>query len=262
MNNQTDNLTKYGQSFQTKVLSALLTDGKFLDSLSDIISADYFESDTNKWIAQEIINYHNDYGRCATLDYFKAQTDKIKDGTLKFGVIEKLRSVYSQVGVVDMDFIKDEFRSFCINQNLKSVILKSVDLLEAGNYDRIKVLVDNAMNVGVELDLGHDYLQDFDERAKDEDRAVVPTKWDVINDLMDGGLGPGELGVVVAPSGVGKTWILTALGAEAVRLGLNVVHYSMELSEHYVGARYDTVFTQIPSSDLKDKVDIVILTPA
>jgi replicative DNA helicase len=74
---------------------------------------------------------------------------------------------------------------------------------------------------------------------------------------MDGGLGPGELGVVVAPSGVGKTWILTAIGAEAVRQGLSVVHYTMELSEHYVGARYDTVFTGIPSAELKDKKDEV-----
>ena len=74
---------------------------------------------------------------------------------------------------------------------------------------------------------------------------------------MDGGLGPGELGVVVAPSGVGKTWILTALGASAVRQGLSVVHYTMELSENYVGQRYDTVFTKIPSAELKDKKDEV-----
>ena len=92
---------------------------------------------------------------------------------------------------------------------------------------------------------------------EDLNRSTVPTNWKPINDLMDGGLGPGELGVIVAPSGVGKTWILTAIGAEAVRKGLSVVHYSMELSEHYVGARYDTVFTQIPSTDLKEKKEEV-----
>ena len=63
--------------------------------------------------------------------------------------------------------------------------------------------------------------------------------------------------ILLAPSGVGKTWILTALGASAVRQGLSVVHYSMELSEHYVGARYDTVFSHIPSADIKEKRDIV-----
>ena len=96
------------------------------------------------------------------------------------------------------------------------------------------------MKVGTETDLGHDYKIDFDERASELKRSTVPTNWKPINDLMDGGLGPGELGVIVAPSGVGKTWILTAIGADAVRRGLSVVHYSMELSEHYVGARYDT----------------------
>jgi replicative DNA helicase len=75
---------------------------------------------------------------------------------------------------------------------------------------------------------------------------------------MDGGLGPGELGVIVAPSGVGKTWVLCALGAAAVKAGMNVVHYSLELSEHYVGQRYDTVFTQIPSGDLKNRKEDVL----
>ena len=101
------------------------------------------------------------------------------------------------------------------------------------------------------------YKGDYYGAMEDLNRSTVATNWKPINDLMDGGLGPGELGVVVAPSGVGKTWILTAIGAEAVRRGLSVVHYTMELSEHYVGARYDTVFTQIPSTDLKDKKDQV-----
>jgi replicative DNA helicase len=113
------------------------------------------------------------------------------------------------------------------------------------------------MKVGVETDLGTDYILDYEERTKDESRSTVPTDWEPINDLMDGGLGPGELGVVVAPSGVGKTWVLCALGAAAVRKGLTVVHYSMELSEKYVGNRYDTVFTGIPSSELVDNRDKV-----
>jgi hypothetical protein len=74
---------------------------------------------------------------------------------------------------------------------------------------------------------------------------------------MSGGLGPGALGVVVAPSGVGKTWFLCALGAAAVKVGKTVVHYSMELSEKYVGSRYDTIFTNIPSNELGEKSDEV-----
>ena len=252
-----DTLSKYGQSFQSKVISALLTDTKFLDTIGEITTPKFFENDANKWIISEILEYHNEYRKSPTLDVFKAQLSKVDNPILKKTVVDQLKHIHTQIGNVDLEYIKGEFKDFCINQNLKGVILQSVDLLQAGSYDRIKDLVDAAMKVGNETDLGMDYVLDYDERMLDLKRSTVPTRWDPINDLMDGGLGPGELGVVVAPSGVGKTWILTAIGAEAVRQGLSVVHYSMELSEHYVGARYDTVFTQIPSTDLRDKQEEV-----
>jgi len=257
MSEQIDTLSKYGQSFQSKVVSALLTDNKFLDTIGEITTAKFFENDANKWIISEILEYHNEFRKPPTLDVFKSQLSKVDNDILKKTVVDQLKHVYTQVGNVDLDYIKKEYREFCINQNLKGVILRSVDLLKAGSYDRIKDLVDNAMKVGNETNMGMDYIEDFDARTEDLKRTTVPTKWESLNDLMDGGLGPGELGVVVAPSGVGKTWILTALGAEAVRKGLSVVHYTMELSEHYVGARYDTVFTGIPSADLKEKKDEV-----
>ena len=252
-----DNLAKYGQSFQSKVVSALLSDEKFLDTISEIVTPKFFESDANKWIVSEILSYHTEYRKAPSLDVFKVRISKLENKGLETTIVDQLRHIYTQVCNTDSDYIKNEFSSFCKNQNLKQVILQSVDLLKAGNFDKIKDLVDKAMKVGVENDLGHDYILDYEDRATDVKRDTVPTDWKPITDLMDGGLGPGELGVVVAPSGVGKTWILTALGAAAVKQGLSVVHYTMELSEHYVGARYDTVFSHIPSADLKERRDEV-----
>jgi replicative DNA helicase len=253
-----DTLSKYGQSFQTKVLSSLITDVRMLDTLSEIIHPKFFESEANKWIAEEITSYYDEFKKSPTLDVFKVEVSKLDDKGFQKSIVEQLKSVFTQVGDSDLEYVKKEFSSFCINQNLKNAIVQSVDLLKAGNYDRIKDLVDKAMKVGVDSDMGHDYLLDFEERTTDIDRNTVSTGWDCINELMDGGLGPGELGVAVAPSGVGKTWVLCALGAAAVKAGLNVVHYSLELSEHYVGQRYDTVFTQIPSADVKDKKEVVL----
>ena len=252
-----DTLSKFGTSFQLKVISALLTDYKLMDSLSDVIHTKFFESEAHKWIVDEIREYHIQYKKPPTLDVFKVELEKHPNPSLKKTIVEQLRTVYTQIGKEDLEYVKAEFSNFCINQNLKQAIVQSVDLLKAGSYDKIKELIDKASKVGVESDLGHDYLTDFLIRTEEVDRDTVPTNWECINELMSGGLGPGELGVVVAPSGVGKTWVLCALGAAAVRAGLNVVHYSLELSEHYVGQRYDTVFTGIPSSDIKEKKDEV-----
>ena len=253
-----DTLSKFGQSFQSKVISSLLVDLKMLDTLNEIIHTKFFESEANKWIVEEIKDYYNQYKTQPTLDVFKVQLEKLENPSLKKQVVEQLRVAYTQIGNADLQYVKDEFSSFCRNQNLKNVIVQSVDLLKNGNYDRIKELVDAAMKVGIETDLGHEYIEDYIQRTEEIDRKTVATDWSCVNELMDGGLGPGELGVIVAPSGVGKTWVLCTLGAAAVRAGKSVVHYTLELSEKYVGKRYDTVFTQISSADLKDSKDEVL----
>ena len=253
-----DTLSKYGQSFQTKVISALLTDEKMMDTLSDVIHKKFFESEANKWIVEEITTHHKEYNKVPSLDVFKVQVSKLDNQALQKTIVAQLKEVYGQIGNTDLEYIKDEFTSFCINQNLKNVIVQSIDLLKSGNYDKIKELVDKAMKVGVDSDLGMDYLTDFDKRYDETKRETVGTDWECINELMNGGLGPGELGVVVAPSGVGKTWVLCALGAAAVRAGKTVAHYSLELSQEYVGLRYDTVFSHIASHELSDKKEEVL----
>jgi replicative DNA helicase len=199
-----DTLQRYGTSFQSKVISALITDTKLMDSLSDIIFPKFFDSDASRWIVETILDYHKEYRRAPSLDVFKVELNKVDDVGLKKKVVEQLKVSYTQNDTSDLEYIKGEFSDFCRNQNLKEVIIQSVDLLKAGQYDRIKDLVDKAMKVGVDADLGSDYVQTFIDRITDEKRDTVETGWDVLDEVMGGGLGPGELGVVVAPSGVGK----------------------------------------------------------
>lgn len=258
MKHDVDTLGKFGQSFQSKVISALLVDNKLLDTVSEIMDVRFFESSANQWIVGVILDYHAEYKKPPTMDVFKVELTKIQeDEILKKTVVDQLRHVYTKVGNIDLDYIKEQFTSFCKNQNLKRVIIESVDLLADGNYDRIQEMVDSAMKVGIESDLGHDYVEDFEDRNNIQKRDTVPTKWNVLNELMDGGLGPGELGVVVAPSGAGKSWLLSIIGAAAVEAGKTVVHYTLELNEVYVGKRYDTIFTGIPHTELDDREEEV-----
>jgi replicative DNA helicase len=159
--------------------------------------------------------------------------------------------------VKDLKFVGEQFLEFCKNQKLKSAILESVDHLKDGNYERIKSVVDTAMKAGAERNLGHNYHIDVATRMSEMCRKVVSTGWEVIDALTDGGLGPGELGVVVAPAGVGKSWVLCSLGAKAMKSGKNIAHFTLELNENYVGLRYDCCFTGINFQDIKHEQEAV-----
>ena len=246
-----DKLSIYGTAFQVKVLSSLLTDLKFLQTSSDILNGDVFDSDSNKWLVNETINYFLEHKTIPTLDVLKIKINEIEDKVLQVAIIDTLREVWKHVESTDLDFVKEKCLDFCKNQVLKNAILESVNLLENQDYDGIKSLIDKSMSVGTERDIGHEYITSLEERLTDSVRKVVPTGWDIIDEVMDGGLGAGELGVIVAPAGIGKTWMLQAIGASGMKKGLTVVHYSLELNQTYVGLRYDTVFSGITTGNIK-----------
>lgn len=252
--NDRDTLSDYGQSFQTRVLSALIIDREFLDRTREIIHSDFFESDANQWIVNEITEYYDEYSIPPSLDVFKLQVrQEIDDDVFRGVVKEQLKNVFRHITSLDLPFVKDKFTEFCKNQRMKAALLRSVDFLETRNFEAIQAEIQAAQSVGIAFDIGHNYFDDIAERMTDTARDTVRTPWEVINFAMDGGLGPGELGVVMAPTGGGKSWMLGAITKEAIITGKTVAHITLELSEKYTGRRYDSIFTGIPSQDILKK---------
>lgn len=253
-------LQQYGVSFQIKVLSSLLKHREFLQSIYDILEESYFDNPAHKWIVEEILKYYYKYHTTATLDVLQVEVKKIDNDVLKVSVIEQLKEAY-KASNEDREFVEQEFSNFCKNQQLKKALLSSVELLEKGQYDDIRYLVDSALKAGQDKNLGHEYEKDTETRYRLEERGPVATPWEHINELLQGGLGAGDLGIVFGNPGGGKSWMLTAVGAMAVSAGYTVCHYTLELSESYVGRRYDAVFTGIRIQDLgkhRAEVDAVV----
>jgi len=252
-----DTLQRYGTAFQTKVLAVLMKDKPFLQQISDLLDPEYMNSDAGKWITKTILDYFKQYKSQPTLDVLKVQVESITLDVLKASVIMQLKDVMLHLDAEDHQFVKDQFLNFCKNQKLKNAILESVELLKIGKYDEIKANIDNAMKAGTDRNIGHEYIDQVEERYQANIRHTSPTPWDVVNEIMDGGLGSGELGVFVAPAGIGKSMALVSIAAAAVEKGLNVIYYTLELAEGYVGSRFDSYYTNIPSQDLKFHMDDV-----
>lgn len=257
----TDGLGKYGASFQVKVITSLLTDKTFIQQTSDILTPNFFDTESKQWLVETIYSHFAKYKQSPTLDTFKIQLEKEKlPDVLKQTVVDDLRNVFKYTEAADLDYIKDETVNFCKNQCIKQAILDSVQILQSGeDFEAIKVKIDNAMKAGADKEIGHEYNDEasIDFRYTDAVRAVRSTPWDVINDITEGGFGKGELVVFVAPAGIGKSWGLINIGAHSIKKGLRVAHYTLELNEAYVGLRYDAVVTGIANQNLKYNIDEV-----
>ena len=246
-----DTFQLYGSGFQNKLLAVLMKDRIYLQQIHDILDPSYFSSESSQWIAGTIMKYFNTYKSSPTLEVMKVEVDSVENGVLKTTIVDTLKDVIANIDAPDQQYTKDKSLDFCKNQKLKAAILESVKLLQQGQYDTIKTVVDEAMKAGTDKDIGHEYIDHVEARFEQNNRKVVPTPWDVVNEIMDGGLGAGEMGVFVAPAGIGKSMALVNAAANCVKKGLNVVYYTLELSDTYVGGRFDSYFTGIPTSDLK-----------
>ena len=255
-----NSLSTYGTAFQVKVLSSLLTHKEFLQNINDVLSEEYFDNQAHKWIIGEILNYYEEYHTTPTMEVLKVEMKKVENEVLQLSIKEQLREAY-QASSSDLEYIENEFSSFCKNQQLKKALLNSVDLLNSGDFEAIRGLIDNALKAGAEKNIGHEYIKDTEARYREEARTTVPTPWDKFNNLMQGGLGNGDFGLIFGNPGGGKSWTLVALGGFAVKLGYNVLHYTLELGEDYVGRRYDAFFTGKPVDTLfksKDKIEEIV----
>tara|TARA_B110000977_G_scaffold54996_1_gene75010 strand:- start:287 stop:1654 length:1368 start_codon:yes stop_codon:yes gene_type:complete len=253
-------LNQYGNHFQIKVLSSLLTHKEFLINIHDILSEEYFDNQAQQWIIKEILIYYDKYHTTPSMDVLKVLLQKIENEVLKLSVKEQLKAAF-QSSDEDLEYVQEEFSTFCKNQQLKKALLNSVDLLKAGDFDGIKHLVESALKAGNDKNVGHEYNKDIESRFREDSRITIPTPWDRVNDILQGGLGNGDFGLIFGNPGGGKSWSLVALGGYAVRMGYNVIHYTLELGEQYVGRRYDAFFSKIPVDQVlqnRDKIEEII----
>ena len=187
------NINQYGPQFQIKVLSSLLTHKEILVNIYDILSDEYFDNQAHKWIISEVLKYYDKYHTTPSMDILAVELKKISNDVLKVSVKEQLKAAY-EASDEDLQYVQEEFSTFCKNQQLKKALLGSVDLLNAGDYESIRFLIDNALKAGQDKNIGHEYNKDVESRYREDHRITIPTPWDRINELLQGGLGNGDFG--------------------------------------------------------------------
>lgn len=255
---------QYGKQFQEKIFQGLLTDRTWATQMIEIMSPSFFELKYLQYLTQRYFDYYQKYKDFPTLSLLVTIIrDDLKEGkdvVLRDQIVEYLQRIRVNPDMGDVQYVKDKTLDFCKKQAMKEALEKAVEMIATDNLDSVMDLMKNALSAGTPAAIGHDFFEDAEARFVRTRRLTCPTGLPLIDaqDVLNGGLGRGELGVVIAPTGVGKSHFLVQMGAEALRAGKNVVHYTFELSETAVGLRYDSNLCNIPSSDVIDRKEEVV----
>ena len=255
---------QYGKQFQETIFHGLTTDHKWAAQMAEVMSHHYFELKYLVFLTEKYFSYFQKYKCFPTMGLLiqivKDELTESGDVILRDQVVEFLHRLKASPNVSDVRYVKDKSLDFCKRQAFKEALEKSVELISTDKFESVVDLMKEAVAIGMPHSVGHDFFNDADARFIKINRNVCPTGLKRIDakDILQGGLGRGELGVVTANTGVGKSHWLVAMGANAMRAGKNVLHYTFELTEYAVGLRYDANLCGVPSNEVQHRKEEVL----
>ncbi len=251
---ESPSFSKFGKAFQEDMCHLVLCDRPYADQIAEVLNPDFLELKYLRVFIEKVFDYREKYGvhpTCKILQtVFRADIENENEVVKKQVRDYFARICNTEVEVEGAEYIKETSLDFCKKQKLKEAMLRSVDLLKNSSFDEISEIINEALRLGATSDFGYDYKTDFEARFVKKARNPISTGWENIDDICKDGLGKGELGVVIAPTGAGKSMVLVHLGAQALKAGKNVVHYTLELGDTVVASRYDSCITGVGLGDL------------
>ena len=261
MNNKIESFGYLGYQFQLKLIGQFIYDKTFADTIIYSIEAKYFDNQYFRLIMANVKNY---YERYETTPTFEALRQVIKLDTsdeITQQYVEEIIVELESINHADTKFIQEKSIEFCKQQELKKAIMHCSGILDKGdidNYDECEEVLRKALSIGQDRDDGIDVFDNIENVLSAEFRNPIPTGIGGLDTLMEGGLSPGELGMVIAPLGVGKTTFMTKVANTAYNQGKTVLQIVFEDHPKVLQRKHYSCWTGIPLNELEGRKDEVI----
>jgi RecA/RadA recombinase len=252
-----------GYKFQTELINQILhpANKKFADRIIDIVHAKYFDNEYFRLIIVTVKDYFERFEKIPAWDTLETILKvEIKDKITQDYVFEITKEIRN-LNVEDWEYVQNESLNFCRQQELKKAndaVSKIIDNGEFGRYDECVEIMKEALAIGAEKDDGTSITEGWDTVLEENFRHPIPTGISGIDELTDGGLSRGELGVVLAPYGVGKTTILTKIANTAYNVGANVLQIVFEDIPDVIKRKHAACWSGIELNQLSEDKEAVI----
>jgi replicative DNA helicase len=251
------------ERIETTILRNLIHNEEFVRKASPFLKQEYFSDNAERLVFSEILSFINKYSTNPSFSAIKVILTE-KDG-IPESIYEELEGVLkllSDYEPVELQWLLDETEKFCKKQALYNAISQCVVVMEGKDKkmstDAMPELLTKALSVSFNTAIGHDYLEDADDRwsyFNDADNSPrIPFDIDMLNKVTRGGLKPGTLNVLLGGTGSGKSLNMCHYAAANLSMGYNVLYITLEMAEQEIAQRIDANRMNVNMSEL-DKID-------
>ena len=255
------NFEYLGNTFQLQLLNQIILDKEFSHSIIDVIENNYFENKYFKIIIQMIREYYTKYDHTPSFETLEQITkSELQQEIASKIVLDTIKKI-KDAPIDGVGFVQEKALKFCKQQELQKVMTKAQKIIDGGefeNYDALEEMVRGALQVGAKDTSAMDVFSNMDQVLDDDYRHPIPMGIPGIDRLLKGGLAKGEIGVILAPTGVGKSTILTKIANHAFNMGNNVLQIFFEDNPKVIQRKHYTLWTKIHPDELSEKREEVI----
>ena len=255
------NFEYLGNTFQLQLLNQIIVDKDFSHSILDVIENNYFENKYFKIIIQMVKEYYLKYDHTPSFETLDQITkSELQQATASKIVLDTIKKI-KDAPIDGVAFVQEKALKFCKQQELQKVMGKAQKIIDGGefeNYDTLEEMVKTALQVGAKDTSMLDVFSNLDQVLEDDYRHPIPMGIPGIDRLLKGGLAKGEIGVILAPTGVGKSTVLTKISNHAFNLGFNVLQIFFEDNPKVIQRKHFTLWTKVHPDDLSEKKDEVV----
>ncbi len=253
-------LEDFGPDFQLDLFHEIIVDPKFGETVVETLDAVHFKTEAFQKIISLIKKYYTKHNAIINFPGLRTEINvEIPDPTFKTQVLDTLQEVESRT--VTNKNVQDYVVKFCKMQSLKSVIQEISKKVEKGvieDYDQIEKRLKDAL-IFKDTQDSITLFQDMENVLSDEFRDPIKCGINGIDEIMGGGIASGELALVIAPLGVGKTTFLTKVANNAYQTGRNVLQVFFEDKEKSIQRKHYTLITDVPLNKLADKESVSLV---
>ena len=242
---------------EQQILSNLIHDENYCRKVIPFLKREYFGDRKESVIVKEIIDFFNKYNKPLTQEILAIEVSNAKGVTDKevADIGDYIKTLTKSP--VNEDWLMESTEKFCKDRAVYLAIMGSIKIFEGKDpqhtQDAIPSILSDALAVSFDNHIGHDYLEDFENRFEFYHRVEekIPFDLDMFNKITKGGLSRKTLNIALAGTGVGKSLFMCHVGASCLQQGKNVLYITMEMAEERIAERIDANLLNLTMDELK-----------